>query len=71
MSTSYQDIDTRLRVVEDKLKLVMKVATVTKREPSTIMPGEFLVTQMSLEDLYKELAGKGAIIEELREEING
>jgi protein involved in sex pheromone biosynthesis len=62
MSTSYQDIDSRLRTVEDKLKLVMRVASVTKKAPSTIMPGEFITEQMSLEDLYREIQTSGGIV---------
>lgn len=61
MPTSYQDIDSRLRTVEDKLALVMKVASVTKRAPSTLMPGEFVTTQMTLEDLYKEISNLGGL----------
>jgi hypothetical protein len=59
MGTSYQDIDTRLRIVEDKLDLVMKVASVTKREPSTLMPGEFITSNISLLDLYREIKRQG------------
>jgi hypothetical protein len=61
---SYQDIETRLAVVERKLALVMQCASVTKRVPSTLMPGEYVTTRMSLGDLYKELqaAGGGEIV---------
>ena len=71
-SYSYQDINTRLKVVEAKLDLVLRMATVTKRTPSTIMPGEFITEQMSLLDLYKELAASGGnLIDAPAEEVNG
>lgn len=61
MSTSYQDIDSRLRTVEDKMKLIMQVASVTKKVPSTVMPGEYITEQMSLEDLYREIQTRGGL----------
>lgn len=61
---SYQDIETRLIVVEDKIDMLMKMASVTKREPSTLMPGEFVTTRLSLLDLYRELKREGVTLEE-------
>jgi hypothetical protein len=64
MSKSFQDLEARLGIVERKLALVMQVASVTKRTPSTLMPGEFIEEQMSLTDLYKEVNAAGV-------EVNG
>jgi hypothetical protein len=60
---SYQDMDVRLAVCEDKIDMLMKMASVTKREPSTLMPGEYVETRMSLFDLYKELKREGIRID--------
>ncbi len=61
---SYQDIDVRLAVVEDKIDFIMKLANVQKREPSTLMPGEFITSQMTMLDLYREVKAAGASIED-------
>lgn len=53
---SYQDIESRLGVVERKIDFLMSIGTVTKREPSRLMPGEFVESQLSLLDLYREIA---------------
>jgi hypothetical protein len=69
---SYQDIETRLRVTEDKLDLLMKMASITKREPSTLMPGEFVTTRMSLLDLYREIRREGIdVLEAVKETDSG
>jgi hypothetical protein len=70
--SSYQDIDVRLSVVEDKLDLLMKMASITKREPSTLMPGEFVTTRMSLLDLYREIRREGIdVLEAVKETDSG
>ena len=56
---SYQDLETRVNILERKLALVMQVASVTKRSPSTLMPGEYVTEQMTLADLYKEVQAAG------------
>jgi hypothetical protein len=58
---SYQEIETRLSVIERKVNMLMNLATVTKREPSTIMPGEFVVTTLTMNDLYRELSQTGSL----------
>lgn len=63
MGYSIQDIDTRLKVVEDKLDLVMEVASVTRRTPSIVSPGDFVVDRLTLKDLYRELKAQGASLE--------
>ena len=68
MSTSYQDIDTRLKVVEDKLQLVMEVASVTKKSPSLVSPGDFVMETMTLNGLYKQLRASGTEIERLTDD---
>lgn len=71
MSTSYQDIETRLRMAEDKLNFLLKTGTVTKKEPSTIMPGQFISTQMSLGELYREITTNGLTLLNANEQENG
>jgi hypothetical protein len=56
---SYQDMEVRLGVVERKLDLVMRCASVQKRTPSTLMPGEFITETITMEQLYKELSNSG------------
>lgn len=71
---SYQDIETRLIVCEDKLDLIMKAFTVTKRTESIIMPGEFTVESKTLLDIYHEMKSNGVQIinaTEKRELIDG
>jgi hypothetical protein len=63
MPKSFQDLENRVKMLEGKMNLVLKCASVTKRTPSTLMPGEFVTEQMSLEDLYKELQSAGAMLE--------
>jgi hypothetical protein len=63
MPKSFQDLENRVKMLEGKMNLVLKCASVTKRTPSTLMPGEFVTEQMSLEDLYRELQGAGAMLE--------
>jgi hypothetical protein len=70
MSTSYQDIDTRLAVVEDKIDFIMKLARVTKATPSALNPGTFYKEQISLQDLYREVKTSGSEILD-KEPTNG
>lgn len=62
MSTSYQDIDTRLQVIEDKVDFVMKTFTVTRQESSILNPSQLFTTKMNLLDVYRELKTQGAMI---------
>jgi hypothetical protein len=64
MPKSYQEIEERVKILTAKVNLLMKCASVTKRTPSTLMPGEFVTETMSLEDLYKELQTAGAMLEQ-------
>lgn len=56
---SVQDIETRLGIIERKVALIMKAASVTKITPSTLVPGETIKEQMTLEDLYREVVTSG------------
>lgn len=76
MSTySYQDLDSRLRTVEDKLDFMMKLGSVTKRSPGhTLGPnGEptFIIEKKSMLDLYHELQAKGQTLEPVKEVLDG
>lgn len=59
---SYQDIETRLRVCEDKLDLIMKAFTITKRYESALMPGQVITETKTLLDIYRETKREGLII---------
>jgi hypothetical protein len=61
---SYQNIDSRLKQIERKVDFIMKLGSVTKRQPSTLMPGEFIVSQHSMLDVFREIEALGATIEE-------
>ena len=68
---SYQDIDVRLSVVEDKIDLVMKSFSITKRYQSSLVPGQFVEEKKSLLELYREIKGLGVMMmspEEMRKE---
>jgi hypothetical protein len=65
---STQDLESRLGVVERKLDFVMKLAQVTKRTPSIISPGDFLMEQISLLDLYREVSTSGGEIVEVKDD---
>lgn len=58
---SYQDLDTKVQTLERKLDFMMKLATVTKREESVLMPGEYVTKQMTLLDLYREISNAGEL----------
>jgi hypothetical protein len=58
---SYQELEGRLALQERKLEFMMKLATVTKREESVLMPGEYVTKQMSLLDLYREISNAGEL----------
>jgi hypothetical protein len=57
---SYQDLDIRVKIIEDKLALIMQVAQVTVGTPSTIMPGEVVKKQISMGELYQTIKQTGA-----------
>jgi hypothetical protein len=57
---SVQDLETRILVLEDKVNMLLQMISVTKREPSTVMPGEFIETKMNGLDIYRELKHQGA-----------
>jgi hypothetical protein len=52
---SYQDIDSRLGVVERKIDFLMTMGQVTKRTPSLVDPRGFTETSMTVLDLYHEM----------------
>ena len=54
--SSYQDIESRLGVVERKIDFLMSIGTVTKRVQSVLEPREYIETQLSLLDLYREIS---------------
>ena len=56
---SYQDIDVRLSIVEDKIDLVMKSFQITKQYESILVPGQVIRETKSLLDVYKELRREG------------
>lgn len=58
---SVQDLETRVGVLERKIDFMMSLAQVTKRAESTVMPGEYITTQMSLKDLYREISNAGEL----------
>lgn len=52
---SYQDIETRLKTVEDKIDFVMTTFTVTKESRSRLMPAEVIRETKTLLDVYREV----------------
>lgn len=62
MGISYQDIESRLRTVEDKIDFVMKTFSVTRAEQSILVPGQVIQTTMTLLDVYREMKTQGAMI---------
>lgn len=58
---SYQDIETRLRSVEDRLDFTMKAFAVQRIEKSKIIGGGDTVVNKSLLDLYRELSQAGEV----------
>ena len=59
MSTSYQDIAVRLSVVEDKIDMIMRSFSITKRYSSRLVPGQVVEEVKSLYELYREIKGAG------------
>lgn len=59
MSTSYQDLDTRVRQMERKLDFIMKTITITHQYRSPLMPEQVMTESRSLLELYRavNLAG--------------
>jgi hypothetical protein len=68
---SYQDIEMRLKIVEDKLDLVLQCAQVTVGTPSALMPGEVVKKQISLGELYKTLRQSGADLVAVKKDEDG
>jgi len=56
---SYQDIETRLAVLEDKIDFVMKVFTIRVTHQSNIIGGEPTVKNVSLLDAYLDVKAAG------------
>lgn len=56
---SYQDIDVRLAVVEDKIDLIMKTFSITKRYEHPLNPGQLVTETKSLLDIYREIKQQG------------
>jgi hypothetical protein len=65
MSTSYQDIDSRLGVVERKIDFLMNLASVTKRTVND--EGVPRDQKLTLLELYRELQAENATIEPTKE----
>lgn len=63
MGVSYQDIDVRLAMVEDKIDFIMNAFSVTKRVPSILAPGEYVAQTMTLKEAYQELKAAGVELE--------
>lgn len=62
---SYQDIETRLRVVEDKVDILMRSIKITKVERPTLIGGDSVTVTKSLLDIYREMKGLGQTAEQL------
>jgi len=60
---SYQDLETRMRVVEAKIDLVMKSFQITKRYEHPLVPGQVIEERKSLLDVYHELNHHGITVE--------
>lgn len=58
---SYQDLETRLQVIERKLDFLFQIMTFKKRTPSTLMPGEFVVETINMHELYKDASNGGGL----------
>lgn len=67
---SYQDIETRLAVVEDKIDLIMKTFTIVKRYQHPISD-QMVEEKKSLLDIYHELKHAGAEVLNITEKDNG
>lgn len=65
---SYQDIETRLRVIEDKVEFILKTFTVTKQYESLLVPGQVIRESKTLLDVYRELKSQSAIIMPINDE---
>lgn len=61
----------RIGELEAKIDFVLKTGSVTKREHSRVMPGEFISTQMSLLDLFNEIKSNGLTVINPSEQANG
>jgi hypothetical protein len=61
---SYQDIDTRLRVVEDKIDWIMSQFKIQKQERSYLDPTQIRTTTMTLADVYREIKNGSLIAED-------
>lgn len=70
---SYQDLETQVIVLEDKLDFVMKTFSVSKRYPSLLNPGQDVIETKSLLDLYREVKAAGAMLinPTKKEEVDG
>lgn len=61
MSTSVQDIDSRVGVLERKIDFLFKLMTFTKKTPSILNPGEFIIEQVNMEEVYREASTSGGV----------
>lgn len=59
---SYQDIESRLITVEEKLDFMMKTFSVTKQYASVLVPGQVIRETKNLLEVYREMKGLGAEI---------
>ena len=59
---SYQDIDTRLKVIEDKVDFLLRSFTVTRQERSVLDPSKVIVQTQTLADVYREIKTTGLVV---------
>ena len=69
---SYQDIDSRLGVVERQLDFIMQHIPVTREERSFLDPNQVIRTRCTLKDLYREATSQLlSLIPQVKDEDNG
>lgn len=56
---SYQDLETRLAVIEDKLDFTMQAFAVQQRVGSPIVGGQDKLVTKTLLQVYREMKGRG------------
>jgi hypothetical protein len=68
---SYQDIDSRLGVVERQLNFILEHIPVTREERSFLDPSQVIRTRCTLKDLYREATSQLLSLVPTKEEENG
>jgi hypothetical protein len=61
MGTSYQDIDTRLKVIEDKVEFMLTVSQVTLQLNSPLAAAPQVV-KLTMKEFYQEMQRQGGMI---------